>query len=66
SRSPSTAGSLRPATNQCQARSTVYLTVPNELVLRVEFDTGLFGESRVRKVVERFQRVLEAMTGEVR
>lgn len=38
----------------------------NELVLRVEFDTGLFGESRVRKVVERFQRVLEAMTGEVR
>ncbi|WP_235624844.1 hypothetical protein, partial [Mycobacteroides abscessus] len=38
----------------------------NELVLRVEFDTGLFGESRVRKAVERFQRVLEAMTGEVR
>nr|WP_272949265.1 non-ribosomal peptide synthase/polyketide synthase [Mycobacteroides franklinii] len=37
----------------------------NELVLRVEFDTGLFGVSRVRKVVERFQRVLEAMTGEV-
>ena len=28
SRSPSTAGSLRLATNQCQARSTVYLTVP--------------------------------------
>ncbi|SKH62683.1 D-alanine--poly(phosphoribitol) ligase, subunit 1 [Mycobacteroides abscessus subsp. bolletii] len=38
----------------------------NELVLRVEFDTGLFDESRVRKAVERFQRVLEAMTGEVR
>ncbi|KPG20321.1 non-ribosomal peptide synthetase, partial [Mycobacteroides immunogenum] len=35
-----------------------------ELVLRVEFDTGLFGASRVRKAVERFQRVLEAMTGE--
>src|SRR3954452_10247151 len=28
SRSPSTAGSLRLATNQCQIRSTVYLTVP--------------------------------------
>jgi hypothetical protein len=28
SRSPSTAGSLRLATNQCQVRSTIYLTVP--------------------------------------
>ncbi|SLK53279.1 D-alanine--poly(phosphoribitol) ligase, subunit 1 [Mycobacteroides abscessus subsp. abscessus] len=45
---------------------TLQVMPGNELVLRVEFDTGLFGESRVRKVVERFQRVLEAMTGEVR
>ncbi|MEC4835664.1 non-ribosomal peptide synthase/polyketide synthase [Mycobacteroides chelonae] len=37
----------------------------SELFLRVEFDTGLFGVGRVQKIVERFQRVLEAMTGEV-
>ncbi|MUM00222.1 amino acid adenylation domain-containing protein [Mycobacterium sp. CBMA334] len=36
-----------------------------ELVLRVEFDTGVFTAKRVNKVVGRFQRVLEAMTGEV-
>src|SRR6478752_10876375 len=29
SRSPLTAGSLRLATNQCQVRSTVYLTAPS-------------------------------------
>ena len=37
-----------------------------ELVLRVEFDTDVFTAKRVNKVVGRFQRVLEAMTGEVR
>ncbi|MGW4101558.1 non-ribosomal peptide synthase/polyketide synthase, partial [Mycobacterium sp. NPDC004974] len=36
-----------------------------ELVLRVEFDTDVFTAQRVSKVVRRFQRVLEAMTGEV-
>ena len=36
-----------------------------ELVLRVEFDTDVFNAKRVNKVVRRFQRVLEAMTGEV-
>ncbi|CRZ14438.1 non-ribosomal peptide synthetase PstA [Mycolicibacterium neworleansense] len=36
-----------------------------ELVLRVEFDTDVFTAKRVHKVVGRFQRVLEAMTGEV-
>ncbi len=35
-----------------------------ELVLRVEFDTGVFTAKRVNKIVGRFQRVLEAMTGE--
>ncbi|MCV7113747.1 non-ribosomal peptide synthase/polyketide synthase [Mycolicibacterium setense] len=35
-----------------------------ELVLRVEFDTGVFTAKRVNKIVARFQRVLEAMTGE--
>ncbi|SER98438.1 non-ribosomal peptide synthase domain TIGR01720/amino acid adenylation domain-containing protein, partial [Mycobacterium sp. 88mf] len=36
-----------------------------ELVLRVEFDTDVFTAKRVQKIVGRFQRVLEAMTGEV-
>ncbi|MCV7203910.1 non-ribosomal peptide synthase/polyketide synthase [Mycolicibacterium peregrinum] len=35
-----------------------------ELVLRVEFDTDVFTAKRVNKIVGRFQRVLEAMTGE--
>jgi hypothetical protein len=42
SRSPSTAGSLRLATNQCQIRSTVYLTVPKEYIdkYKGQFDDG--------------------------
>nr|WP_066897362.1 condensation domain-containing protein [Mycolicibacterium houstonense] len=35
-----------------------------ELVLRVEFDTDVFTAKRVNKIVARFQRVLDAMTGE--
>ncbi|OBG81202.1 non-ribosomal peptide synthetase [Mycobacterium sp. E802] len=35
----------------------------SELVLRVEFDTTVFTARRVNKIVGRFQRVLEAMTG---
>ncbi|KPN56125.1 non-ribosomal peptide synthetase, partial [Mycobacterium intracellulare subsp. chimaera] len=33
-----------------------------EIGLRVEFDTDVFGEARIEKLVERFKRVLEAMT----
>ena len=33
-----------------------------EIVLRVAFDTDVFDERRVQKLVERFQRVLAAMT----
>jgi hypothetical protein len=36
-----------------------------EIGLRVEFDTDVFTTNRVHKVIGRFQRVLEAMTGEV-
>jgi hypothetical protein len=35
-----------------------------ETVLRVEFDTDVFDARRVAKLIERFQRVLEAMTGD--
>ncbi|OBJ58823.1 non-ribosomal peptide synthetase [Mycobacterium colombiense] len=34
----------------------------HEIGLRVEFDTDVFGEARIDKLVERFKRVLEAMT----
>ncbi|MGH3966743.1 MAG: condensation domain-containing protein, partial [Mycobacterium sp.] len=34
----------------------------HEIGLRVEFDTDVFGEARIEKLVERFKRVLEAMT----
>ncbi|UGU19342.1 non-ribosomal peptide synthetase [Mycobacterium avium] len=34
----------------------------HEIGLRVEFDTDVFGEARIEKVIERFRRVLEAMT----
>ncbi|ORA20731.1 non-ribosomal peptide synthetase [Mycobacterium arosiense] len=34
----------------------------HEIGLRVEFDTDVFGEARIEKLVERFRRVLEAMT----
>ena len=35
-----------------------------ETVLRVEFDTDVFDSRRVAKLIERFQRVLKAMTGD--
>ncbi|ABK67693.1 non-ribosomal peptide synthetase [Mycobacterium avium subsp. hominissuis] len=34
----------------------------HEIGLRVEFDTDVFGEARIEKLIERFRRVLEAMT----
>ncbi|OSC29655.1 non-ribosomal peptide synthetase [Mycobacterium vulneris] len=34
----------------------------HEIGLRVEFDTDVFGEARIDKLVDRFKRVLEAMT----
>ncbi|EUA32889.1 condensation domain protein [Mycobacterium xenopi 4042] len=34
----------------------------DEIVLRVEFDTAVFDEARIGKLVERLQRVLVAMT----
>ncbi|BCZ24993.1 non-ribosomal peptide synthetase [Mycobacterium senriense] len=36
-----------------------------ELGLRVEFDTEVFTAARIEKLVERFRRVLEAMTADV-
>jgi non-ribosomal peptide synthase protein (TIGR01720 family) len=36
----------------------------HELGLRVEFDTDVFGAARVKKMVDRLQRVLEAMTAD--
>jgi len=36
----------------------------HELGLRVEFDTDVFGAARVKKMVDRLQRVLEAMTSD--
>ncbi|ATA28872.1 non-ribosomal peptide synthetase 2 [Mycobacterium lepraemurium] len=33
----------------------------HEIGLRVEFDTDVFGEARIEKLIERFRRVLEAM-----
>jgi len=35
-----------------------------ELGLRVEFDTDVFDAARVEKLIERFERVLVAMTGD--
>jgi glycopeptidolipid biosynthesis protein len=37
----------------------------HEIGLRVEFDTDVFGTAAIEKLVERFQRVLEAMTADV-
>ncbi len=37
----------------------------HELVLRVEFDTDVFTAARIEKLVERFRRVLVAMTADV-
>jgi glycopeptidolipid biosynthesis protein len=37
----------------------------HEIVLRVEFDTDLFTAAKIEKLVERFRRVLVAMTADV-
>jgi len=44
----------------------VQATPGHELGLRVEFDTDVFSAVRIGKLVKRFQRVLEAMTSDVR
>ncbi|MCC9187191.1 condensation domain-containing protein, partial [Mycolicibacterium mageritense] len=38
----------------------------HELGLRVEFDTDVFDSARIRKLVDRLRRVLEAMTADTR
>jgi glycopeptidolipid biosynthesis protein len=37
----------------------------HEIVLRVEFDTDVFTAAKIEKLVERFRRVLVAMTADV-
>ena len=37
----------------------------HELALRVEFDTEVFDTGRIERLIERFRRVLEAMTADV-
>ncbi|MCV7304951.1 non-ribosomal peptide synthetase [Mycobacteroides immunogenum] len=44
----------------------VQATPGHELALRVEFDTDVFNAVRIGKLVKRFQRVLEAMTSDVK
>ncbi|MBA0046081.1 non-ribosomal peptide synthetase [Mycobacteroides sp. LB1] len=44
----------------------VQATPGHELGLRVEFDTDVFDVVRIGKLVKRFQRVLEAMTSDVK
>ncbi|WP_078282307.1 non-ribosomal peptide synthetase [Mycobacteroides franklinii] len=44
----------------------VQATPGHELGLRVEFDTDVFSAVRIGKLVKRFQRVLEAMTSDVK
>ena len=44
----------------------VQATPGHELGLRVEFDTDVFNAVRIGKLVKRFQRVLEAMTSDVK
>ena len=36
----------------------------DELSLRVEFDTGVFDPHSIERLIERFKRVLVAMTGD--
>ena len=38
----------------------------NELCLRVEFDIKVFTAARIEKLADRFRRVLEAMTADMR
>nr|WP_234796556.1 condensation domain-containing protein [Mycolicibacterium porcinum] len=38
----------------------------HELGLRVEFDSDVFDSARIRRLVERFRRVLDAMTADRR
>ena len=44
----------------------VQATPGHQLGLRVEYDTDVFNAVRIGKLVKRFQRVLEAMTADVR